>query len=300
MSAAGGWTVTGHGVAASPPLPTRARHRLLDSGLLPGGTAFTSRPPWLQDTTRQHTSSLLPFALPTLKKCDRRHLSASPPHQDGWEKVTAMVVHLNRPGHRAAARGGGSCPALRDRPELGGSELRVERSAGGAAPGAGRGWGGRGGGQRLAAHTSPVIKHYVQKASGDFPEPRSPCRATERRTEPMDLNACRPRDGLEAAPSGGGRTSLEPRGRRRPADPLPAPGPSAHQTAAGTARWCSTIDDVALPEPGWEGSGHRSLGAPPRGLHHRLHRPSASRNFSSWWLWDHQEQPRNKESSPWI
>nr|XP_042122918.1 growth/differentiation factor 7 [Peromyscus maniculatus bairdii] len=93
------------------------------------------------------------------------------------------------PGHRAAARGGDSCPAFRDRPELGGSELRVERSAGGAAPGAGRGWGGRGVGQRLAAHTSPIIKHCVQKASRDFPEPRSPCRATERPTEPMDLSA---------------------------------------------------------------------------------------------------------------
>lgn len=121
-----------------------------------------------------------------------------------------VALTWQEPGHRAATWGGGSCPALRDRPELGGSELRVERSAGGAAPGAGRGWGGREGGQRLAAHTSPIIKHYVQKASGDFPEPRSPCRAADRPTEPMDLSAaaalclwllsaCRPRDGLEAA-----------------------------------------------------------------------------------------------------
>lgn len=47
MSAAGGWkTVTGHGVAASRPLPTRARHRLLGSGLPPGGAPCTSRTPW--------------------------------------------------------------------------------------------------------------------------------------------------------------------------------------------------------------------------------------------------------------
>ena len=74
------------------------------------------------------------------------------------------------------------------------------------------GWGGVGeeGGAQLAAHTSPIIKHYVQKAPGDFPKPRSPRRPPAWPSEPMDLSAaaalclwllsaCRPRDGLEAA-----------------------------------------------------------------------------------------------------
>lgn len=143
-------------------------------------------------------------------------------------------------------RGGGSYPALLDRPELGGSALQVERSAGGAALSAGRGWGGRGGGQRLAAHTSPIIKHYVQKASGDFPEPRSPCRAAGRPTEPMDLSAaaalclwllsaCRPRDGLEAAAvlrAAGAGPAWSPGGGGGGRTLAPAPGPSALQAAA--------------------------------------------------------------------
>lgn len=69
---------------------------------------------------------------------------------------------------------------------------------------------GEKGGALLAAHTSPIIKHYVQKAPGDFPEPRSSRRPPAWPTEPMDLSAaaalclwllsaCRPRDGLEAA-----------------------------------------------------------------------------------------------------
>lgn len=108
-------------------------------------------------------------------------------------------------------RGWGQAPALDSTiGPSGGRSAATGVFSRGRCSGRWAGWGGRGGGPRLAAHTSPIIKHYVQKAPGDFPEPRSPSRSAGWPTEPMDLSAaaalclwllsaCRPRDGLEAA-----------------------------------------------------------------------------------------------------
>ena len=119
---------------------------------------------------------------------------------------------------------------------------------------------GEEGGPQLAAHTSPIIKHYVQKAPGDFPKPRSPRRPPAWPSEPMDLSAaaalclwllsaCRPRDGLEAAAvlraagagptgspgggGGGGRTLAATAGASA-APAAAAPGPRAARRAAGS------------------------------------------------------------------
>lgn len=119
---------------------------------------------------------------------------------------------------------------------------------------------GEEGGPQLAAHTSPIIKHYVQKALGDFPKPRSPRRPPAWPSEPMDLSAaaalclwllsaCRPRDGLEAAAvlraagagptgspgggGGGGRTLAATAGASA-APAAAAPGPRAARRAAGS------------------------------------------------------------------
>lgn len=113
-------------------------------------------------------------------------------------------------GRSAAVVGGGSGPGLHYRPWWGAHRGRRSFQQGALLRALGGGGVGQKGGPRLAAHTSPIIKHYVQKAPGDFPEPRSPRRPPARPTEPMDLSAaaalclwllsaCRPRDGLEAA-----------------------------------------------------------------------------------------------------
>lgn len=146
---------------------------------------------------------------------------------------------------RGPGRGeGGPCPGFSARREWGARRRRCSVQQGALL----RAWGGVGwaGGALLAAHTSPIIKHYVQKAPGDFPEPRSSRRAPARPAEPMDLSAaaalclwllsaCRPRDGLEAAavlraagagpaggPGGGGGRTL-----------AAAPGARAARRAAG-------------------------------------------------------------------
>lgn len=124
-----------------------------------------------------------------------------------------------------------------------------------------RGCGGVGWeGALLAAHTSPIIKHYVQKAPGDFPEPRSSRRPPARPTEPMDLSAaaalclwllsaCRPRHGLEAAAvlrvagagpaespggGGGGGRTLGAAAGASAAPAAAAPGARASRRAAGS------------------------------------------------------------------
>lgn len=157
---------------------------------------------------------------------------------------------------RGPGRGeGGPCPGFSVRREWGARRRHCSVQQGALL----RAWGGVGwaGGALLAAHTSPIIKHYVQKAPGDFPEPRSSRRAPARPAEPMDLSAaaalclwllsaCRPRDGLEAAavlraagagpaegPGGGGGRTLAaaPGGSAAPA--AAAPGPRAARRAAG-------------------------------------------------------------------
>lgn len=164
-------------------------------------------------------------------------------------------------GRSATAPGGGSCPGLRVRPEWGARRCHSSVQQGALLRELGGGGVGEEGGPRLAAHTSPIIKHYVQKAPGDFPEPRSPRRPPARPTEPMDLSAaaalclwllsaCRPRDGLEAAavlraagagpvgrPGGeggsGGRT-LAPAAGGSAAPAAAAPGVRAARRASGS------------------------------------------------------------------
>lgn len=143
-----------------------------------------------------------------------------------------------------------------------GAALQLERVQQGALLRAlGGGGVGEEGGPRLAAHTSPIIKHYVQKAPGDLPEPRSPRRPPAWPTESMDLSAaaalclwllsaCRPRDGLEAAAvlraagagtagspggggGGGGRTLARASGASASLVAA-APGARAARRAAGT------------------------------------------------------------------
>lgn len=114
--------------------------------------------------------------------------------------------------------------------------------------------------------------------------------AAERLPSPRRARSCR------GAPSGGGWTSLEPRGRRRRADPRPGSRPFSSPGRCGSGSpscaprcgfWlqerlggATPLHDVALQEPGGEGSGRGSFRARACGHNHRLHRPSNSRYFT--------------------
>lgn len=156
------------------------------------------------------------------------------------------------------AGGRASGPGLRVRPERGARRCHWSVQQGALLRASVGGGVREAGGPRLAAHTSPIIKHYVQKAPGDFPEPRSPRRPPAWPTEPMDLSAaaalclwllsaCRPRDGLEAAavlraagagtagsPGGGGGRTVAAAAGASAAPATAAAGARAVRRAAGS------------------------------------------------------------------